>query len=167
MDELIKYTTSHWGEIIGIAILSITVIGVTLGFTKKAIFYNDFNDLGISAATFAVPALIVVGVGAFIPHESIMYFAAFAFFGFFAAMVYKTFLANNKSIILTGVLVVAKMTMSFLYVLHLYTALTGKKRSERGQGWFVLAIMTPLLLALVHTKEGSFRLAPSGRPRFF
>ena len=169
MDEIITYINANTGTSIAIAALVITALGVALGLMNKVIFYNDYNDLGVSAATIAIPALILASTFIFYKDQetiaTIFLVAATAFIGFFIVMAYKTFMANNMSVVVTLILIVAKLVMSFIFVLHLFNALTAKKRATRGQSWFVLAILTPLLLALVHTKEGSFRLTATGRPR--
>jgi hypothetical protein len=156
----------HWIEIAGIIFCILSILGIALGLMKKVTFYKDFNDLGISAATLAIPTMIIVAITPFLMIKEIFYLAGIVFLVLFGTMTYKTFVSNNCSILITSVLLVAKLAMSFLYVFYLYIALTGEKRADRGRGWFVLAILTPLLLALVKEPTGGFRLATTGRPSF-
>lgn len=59
MSELLQTVVDYSFGLIGIAILVATVAGVALGFSKRVVFYTDYNDLGLAAAMYALPALIL------------------------------------------------------------------------------------------------------------
>jgi uncharacterized membrane protein YhdT len=135
--------------------LTATIIGTCMAFMGKAVFYNDYNDLGGSLATIALPALLFP-ISMMMPQWFAMTMILVVFVGLFAAMVWRTYKANNGNPLITPILVLAKMTLSILYIVHFFAAFNAKEASGRRQGWFVVAIMTPLLVKLVHTRDGSF-----------
>jgi|GEM_PF-5020496 len=167
--EILKLCISENNAKIVLVTLSITtLIGVILGFTKKAIFYRDYNDLGLSLAVFGIPLALLLIFYMFNIHSSFTgYFIGVVFILLFFSTIIKTYTSNEGRIIPTAIISISKLILSFLYIIHLFISLTDKKRQSRGQGWFVLAIFTPLLLGLVHTKEGSFKLTSYGRPRIW
>ncbi len=148
-----------------IIILIITIIGVLLGVSKKAVYFSNYNDLGLSAAVFAAPATIFLVTAQFgIAPDLVLIVVVILFFGLLLTVLFRTWKANNKSIIKTFIIGISKLVMSFLYVFYLYQAFTGDKAKTRRTSWFTLAIFTPLLIALVQDKTGSFKLNSRGRP---
>jgi uncharacterized membrane protein len=166
--ELIKKSiTDNILQLIVIICIIVTVIGIILSFTKKVIFYSDYNDLGLSLAVFAVPVVLMIIIQQFGGMGIIAAFVLISLtVGLLTLLGYKTWVANDRRILPTIIVVPSKLILSFLYVIYLFSALTGKKRRERGQSWFVLIILTPLMLSLVHTQEGRFRLSSTGRLRW-
>ena len=80
-------------------------------------------------------------------------------------MAVTTWKSNDASRWKTPLLVIGKMSMALFVIVYLYQAFTGKTRSKQGQGWFVVAIPTPLTLALVAEHRGLFAMTPTGRVR--
>ena len=163
MDQVIQFVQTNVYGILGVILLVSTVASIALAFAKTVVFYADYNDLALSAAMCAFPAVIIVVSAMFVPHVAALYVAGVVFVGLLIKTAHTTFRSNNNSVMKTALLLVGKTVMSFLYVAHLYQALAGKKRTDRGKGWFVLAILTPLLIALVHERTGRFAITPSGR----
>lgn len=153
-------------EYVVISILAVAVLGVALGLTKKAVFYNDYNDLGLSLGTLAFPSVIVLVLLQFGLYGVLTWgIAATVFTIMFGVMVRRTYVANRGKLWVVPVLLMSKLVLSVLYVAHLADLTMGKNRRTRGKGWFVVIVLTPLLLALVHTQEGRFYLTSAGRPR--
>ena len=163
LSEIFQLIESYAFGTVGTLFLVVTVVGIVLGFSKRAVFYTDYNDLGVSAGMFALPALIIFAAGSFVPQTVAIWIAGIVLVGLLVKVSLTTYRSNNGSIWKTIVIVIAKTFMSFLFVFHLVTALTAKKRSERGGGWFVLVILTPLLIALVNEKKGVFSISSTGR----
>ena len=164
VDLAIFYVQTNLPDIVVISILGAVMLSVTLAFLGKVVFYADYNDLSICAAMFGLPALIIV-LGLFWmgnSSELIFVLAAVVFLPLFFLVALTTW-RSNRSIWKTVIVMIGKTTLSFLYVFHLFDALTAKNRSRRGISWFVLAILTPLIYALVADKQG--KRLPLGRRR--
>lgn len=157
-DQKIAERQGMYLKVAIMVMLTATIIGVGMAFMGKAVFYNDYNDLGGSLATIALPALLFP-ISMMLPQWFAITMILVVFFGLFAAMVWRTYKANKASPVMTPILVLAKMTLSILYIVHFFAAFNAKEASGRRQGWFVVAIMTPLLVKLVHTRDGSFTYA--------
>ena len=114
---------------------------------------------------FALPALVLVAGSFFAPLEILVYVAGAVFVALFVKMAVTTWKSNGGSLWKTPLLLVGKAVLSFIFIAYLYQAFTAKTRSKRGQGWFVVAIVTPLMLALVAEHKGLFAVTPTGRIR--
>ena len=164
-DQVLLWLQTNLYGIAGGTILVVTVAGIVMSFTKEAVFYADFNDLALSAGMFALPALVLVAGSLLAPMEVLVYVAGAVFVGLFLKVALTTWKSNDGSWWKTPLLLVGKTTMSFIFIFYLYQAFTAKTRSKRGQGWFVVAILTPLTLALVAEHRGLFAVTPTGRIR--
>ncbi len=134
-----------------------------MSLAKKSVFYADFNDLGVSLGMFALPGLILfVGMN-FDLNDAPRYIAGAVFAALFLKSGITTYKTNNGSIWKTAVLMVGKVALSFLYLAYLLEAFTAKKRSDRGRAWFVVVILTPLMLALTKNRKGLFPIPSMGR----
>ncbi len=130
------------------------------------IFYASYRDLGLSAAMFGLPALLVA-LGLFwlsAPADVLFHMAGVVFVPLFVLVSVMTWKAN-RSVWKTAIVMVGKTTLSFLYVVHVFDALTAKNRSKRGLSWFILAILTPLMFALVADRSGKAPSLPRGGMR--
>ena len=165
IDQITQFVQTNTLGIVGVSILLATVLGVAMSLAKKSVFYADFNDLAVSMGMCALPALVLMVGLSFGQGDAPRYIAGAIFVGLFLKSVVRTYKTNNGSIWKTAVLMVGKVTLSFLYIVYLLEALTAKKRSDRGKAWFVLAILTPLMLALTENHKGLFRIMPMGRMR--
>lgn len=139
------------------------MLGVVLAFTKRAVFYADFNDLALTAAMFALPALVLAAGSLFTPFSLLVTSRARCSSacssrwrsrpgGRMAARSGRPRPRGREG---RTVVPVHRIAVS---------AFTAKTRSKRGQGWFV-AILTPLLLALVAEHRGLFAITPTARVR--
>ena len=165
-EALIAWIQANILAVVGLPLLLTTIVGIVLAFMKKVVFYADFNDLALSAGMFALPALTyVAGLFFQVPETICLYVAGAVFLGLFAKTVLTTWRGNDGSLWKTPLVLVGKVAMSFLFIAHLYQSFTGKTRSKRGGGWFVLAILTPLMLALVADHRGIFSITSTGRVR--
>lgn len=155
VDQAIFYVQTSLPEFVVIFVLGAVMLSITLAFLGKVVFYADYNDLSICAAMFGLPALIIVlsmfWTGTI--SEGILILAAVVFVPLFFVATLTTW-RSNRSIWKTVIVMFGKTTLSFLYIFHLFDALTAKNRSKRGISWFVLAILTPLMYALVADKQG-------------
>ena len=164
--------TSNMPLIVAGTVLAVVLLGVVLAFARKAVFYANFNDLAWSAGMVAIPALVLVGVAPFVSGSGegdaqvptwLLYAAGGLFVLLFVKTAITTYKSNNGSILLTPVLLVGKLFLSFMFVFYLYWSMTAKTRSERGKGMFVLVILTPIMLALVREHKGVYAISKSGR----
>ena len=152
------------------AIFAVVLLGVILAFLKKAVFYQNFNDLAWSAGMCAIPALVlVIGATMFGQSNSVLQSnpALYVVGGLFVLLFIKTavttYKSNSGSLVLTPILMVGKTALSFLFIFYLYWSMTAKTRSERGKGMFVVVILTPIMLALVKEHKGLYAITKSGR----
>ena len=164
-EETIAYIQGNLFGIVGGTILVLTIVGITMSFLKRAVFYADFNDLALTAGMFALPALVMVAGSMLAPGEYIIYIAGAVFAGLLLKVIVTTWKSNEGSFWKTPLLIVGKVAMSFIFIAYLYQAFTRKTRSGRGQGWFVVAIVTPLMIALVSEHRGLFAISSTGRIR--
>jgi type IV secretory pathway VirB3-like protein len=120
--ETIKlWTTENASKIILITVSITTLIGVILGFTKRAVFYRDYNDLGLSLAVFGVPLSLLLIFQMF-HFQSIypVFFVVIVFIVLLLVTVFKTYTANDGRILPTLIISVSKLVLSFLFILHLF-----------------------------------------------
>lgn len=165
MDAVLAFIQNYISGSIGTILLVLTILGIVLAYKKVVVFYADFNDLAISAATFAVPAIIIV-IAIALTLPGITYsIAILLFLVLFIWTTYKTLKSNAWSIWKSIIVLAGKILVSFVFVLFLYQAYTAKTRSARGQGWFVLIVLTPIMLTLVDKHTGLFALSSAGRLR--
>lgn len=165
-DQAVLYIQSVLPEVILYGLLGAVILSVALAFMGRVVFYANYRDLGLSAAMFGLPAL-VVALGLFwlgAPGDVLFYMAAVVFVPLFVMVTVTTWKAN-RSLWKTAIVMVGKTTLSFLYVVHLFDALTAKNRSKRGMSWFILAILTPLMFALVADRSGKAPSLPRGGMR--
>lgn len=166
IDQIILYVQTHQDSLIFYALLLTTILGIVLAFMRKAVFYADYSDLTITAAMFGLPALVLaIGIFYLGQFAITITIAGITFVPLFLTVLAKTW-KSNRSVWKTVVILISKTILSFLYVVYLLNALTEKNRSKRGVSWFILAIMTPLMFALVHDKSGKPASLPKGRGRF-
>lgn len=155
------------GTVFGLVLLS-----VILAFAKKAVLYANFNDLAWSIGMFAIPAVVMMVGAAFMQTPetgepempvALLSVGGGLFLLLFVKTAITTYRSNNGSILLTPILMVGKMALSFLFIFYLYWSLASKTRSERGKAVFVLVILTPIMLALVREHKGVYAISRSGR----
>ena len=174
-DGFMQAVQSNMPLIVFGAIFAVVLLGVILAFAKKAVFYANFNDLAWSAGMIAIPALVMM-VGAMFMSAGaetetgdtqmpagLLYAAGGLFVLLFVKTTVTTFKSNKGSFLLTPILMVGKITLSFLFIFYLWWSMTAKTRSERGKGMFVLVILTPIMLALVREHKGVYAISKSGR----
>ena len=157
------------------AIFAVVLLGVILAFVRKAVFYQNFNDLAWSAGMFAIPALVVMvgavfvsaGAGAETENTQMPVGLLYAAGGLFVLLLVKTaittYKSNSGSLVLTPIILIGKAVLSFLFVFYVYWSLASKNRAERGKAMFVLVILTPIMLALVREHKGIYGISKSGR----
>lgn len=151
---------------IGIVCIVQTLCAIFLGLKKQVVFYSDCNDLGLSAAVFLLPGLILIISTLMNSHLTIIYaIAGIVFLTIFLTIIQKTYLANNRSFFKTAFLIIPKLALSFLYALHLESSFNAKKAADRRKSRFFIVILAPLMCALVNNNAGAFRLSGNGRPK--
>ena len=165
-NQLIQYIQANILAVVGLPLLLTTIVGIVLAFMKKVVFYTDFNDLALTAGMFALPALAyIAGLFFQVPEQICLYVAGAVFAGLLIKVVLTTWKSNGGSLWKTPLVLVGKVAMSFLFIANLFQSFTGKTRSKRGAGMFVLLLMTPLTLALVADHRGIFSITSTGRVR--
>lgn len=167
IDIIKKSIVENIGQISLIIIILLTMLGIFLGVTKRVVFYADYNDLGLSLSIFAVPlvSLIILKYVA-VFNFKILIIPLLLAAGLICILIYNTWKSNNKKILPVLIIMPSKLILSFLYIIYLYSAFTEKGRRARGQSFFVITVLTPLLLALVQAERGRFNLTRFRRTGF-
>ena len=96
-EETIAYIQGNLFGISGGIILVLTIVGITMSFLKRAVFYADFNDLALTAGMFALPALVMVAGLMLAPGEYLIYIAGAVFAGLLLKVVVTTWKSNEGS----------------------------------------------------------------------
>lgn len=143
----------------------IVIIGIFLGFgeQRKVIIFRDYDDLGL---TFLIPASFFLILYVFSSFGVSQKFSLIIGGGVALILTFKllkdTYLDNNSSIKFTFLAFFTKMPLAVIWVLNFINMLnpsgkTARQRSSSRQtSMVILAILTPILAALVVEKEGSF-----------
>lgn len=156
-------------------ILLLIAVGAILGFgeRRKIVVYENYDDLFL---TFAVPALAYASFALLSMHDAVFYTLlgytlAAASFGIFLYTAWRTFRANGGSMWKTPLALLTKFPLAFIWVLQIINVInpsgkTGLQRAQnRASALMILAILTPIVTALVVERTGFFspRAALKGR----
>ena len=165
--QFVLFFQTNLGTIIFCTCLLGTIAGVLMALTKRAIFYADYKDLKLCALMTGGPAVILAisSKWLLVYPRPILLVTGLLFIALLGKVAVETWRAN-RSVFKLVIILIAKITLSFLYVVHFFDALTAEKRSKRGVSWFILLLLLPLVYALVHDKSGAKVRLPSGRGRF-
>jgi hypothetical protein len=153
---------AHNALLVGAIVIVIIGIVMGIGENRSVIIFRDYNDLGL---TFLIPAsfaLIVILFEKFGGNPQIAkYLGASVSLLLLLLLVKNTYIDNGKNIIKFAIALVTKLPLGIVWVLNLIEVLSpsGKgdnKAKNRGQALIVLAILTPIIGALVVNKTGSF-----------
>lgn len=166
LDSVVLYVQSNQSSIILYTVAGSVILSLILAFMGKVIFYNDFKDLGLSAALCFIPLLILFGgmslsfrIG--IPISWLQTIASITFALLFLASLVNTWRAN-KSIWKTVIVLVSKTALSFIYAIYLLNLIFPDKGGKRSViSMIVVGILTPLLFALVADKSALKSLIPT------
>ena len=116
-------------EVIFYGVLGAVVVSVALAFMDRVVFLANYKDLGLSAVIIGLPALVValgiIWLG--VLGDTLFYMAGMVFAPL-GVIVTVTTWKSNRSVWKTAIVVIGKTTLSFLYVVHLFEALTAKNR---------------------------------------
>lgn len=132
------------------------LVSVVLSLTKKAVFYQNYNDMLLSLSVIAIPVMMIFlisSLASFLPDLLKIILIIIPSILIFVMVVISTYQSNNKNLILTVILVISKLTLSVLYILYLVQLMMGKNRNERGLAALILIFLTPLMIALVADRE--------------
>lgn len=156
-----------------LVIFIITVItGILLGFKKTIVVYRNYDDLGMVFLLGVFPAIYQI-ISGFIsepgPLNILYWFFSAVEVLIFIFVIKRTF-RDNSNPILAILALITKIPLSvlFIYVLFSFISPSGSTQSEQrksrmGAG-LLLAVLTPIVLALVQERSGVFN--PSNiRPR--
>ena len=152
LDSVILYVQSNQSGIILYTVAGSVILSLILTFMDKVVFYNDFKDLGLSAALCLIP-LLTIYVGARYLGGLSIDIAVVIFALLLIPSTYNTWRAN-KSIWKTVIVLISKTALSFVYAIYLLKLIFPEKGSKGGfASVIVLGILTPLLFALVADKS--------------
>ena len=151
---------------IGIVVaLVIVITGIVKGWgeNRSIIIFKDFDDLGL---TFLVPAagVLIVLLFSWLGGNQMvaMLCGSVVSAGLFVLMVRNTYIINSCSIPKTLLAVATKMPLALIWVFNMIQLLNpgGKtaqaRRQSRGQALVILAIITPIIGALVVERSGTY-----------
>ncbi len=152
LDSIIPYIQQNQVDIILCTVAGSVILSLILTFMGKVVFYNDFKDLGLSAALCLLP-LFIIYAGVFFLGDLSIDIAVVTFVLLLIPSAYNTWRAN-KSVWKTVIVLISKTALSFVYAFYLLELIFPKKGGKRSLApAIVLAILTPLLFALVHDKS--------------
>jgi len=153
-----------WVKFLILALVVLTFWGMVLGWTKRAIFYMDMNDLLLTFLGWVILALSLY-LAALLNWEWVAYSGAVIAIGFAGYTVYRAFVHNGQAIIAIPV-GIAKVLLSFLYVVswvQLFYPGGGSSRSrnqDRASALIVISLLSILFTKLINGYEVSqIRLA--------
>lgn len=143
----------------------IVIVGIFLGFgeQRKVVIFRDYDDLGL---TFLIPASFFLIVYIFSYFGISQKFSSIIGGGVALLLTFKllkdTYLDNNRNVKFTLLAFFTKIPLAIIWILNFINMLnpSGKtaqqRSSSRGISMVILAILTPILIALVVEKEGSY-----------
>lgn len=154
----------YWGIVVvswGLVVL----VGIVLGFTEKVIIFRNYNDLGLvflAGVSLIIGPLMMVltrgeSLSIIIVGLSLIALAG----GLLIYLIVRTFV-DNRSIVLSILALVTKLTLSVLFLFNVVSLLSpsGKTQAQRaksrGSALLWLIFLTPLIIRLVRDKEGVF-----------
>ncbi len=142
------------GQVIAAALLLVSLYGLFLGVTRKAVFYYDKWDLGLA---FAPSALFFMGYQLAIRGQEILaYLVFFLAAGAWLYSVWLTLRYNRWQWLLALPVLVAKIILSFIYVVSWMDILNAngkndsQKNDSRGTAMIVVGLLSLLVIRLVN-----------------
>lgn len=155
---MMELSQTDTNNLIFIGLLLPIIIGVVLGWQKRVVIFNNYDDLGLTFLTFIIPFpafLIYSYLGQskitfyfFLTLELILVFY----------LVYKSFIDNKRNIFFTILALYTKFPISFIYLINLLTVLDNlfnkNKRNKTLLSVVFLFVLTPILTKLVKNKSG-------------
>ena len=146
---LLSYIVLAWATIV--------ILGIALGFTHRIVVYRDFDDLGL---LFLMPVTLIFGwiLGNVVSGPLVQNLASFLIIaielGLFAYVTWRT-CQDNSSWWEILVALVTKISLGFLFALHLFTFINSKRGSQgRRSDLFWILVLTPIVYGLVKNKVG-------------
>jgi hypothetical protein len=153
-----------------IFLIIVFVVGVILGVgdNRRVVVFKSYDDLFF---TFLVPTLLFLGFVGLKATEGNQSGGLFGILGLaglvgsFAALIvviYSTMKANSFSIWKTLVAMLVKFPLSFFWVMHVVSIVkpsgdtAAQRAKNRASSLLILAILTPIIGALVAEKTGIF-----------
>jgi len=140
-------------------ILIISIVGIVIGLLNKAVYYNDVKDLAITFSVYPSFIVTLIFFEVFLPSLSDL--AMLVVLGISCYVFWRSYLQNNKNVLLAIVVGISKLTFSFIYVLKIFDLLNPsgnsifEKRYNRQTSMIVLAMLTPLLYKLINGETTS------------
>ena len=160
LDSVVLYVQSNQSSIILYFVAGSVILSLILTSMGKAVFYNNFKDLGLSAALCFIP-IIIIYVGFRYLGGYSLHLAGIVFALLLIPSVYNTW-STNKSIWKTVIVVISKTTLSFIFVICVISWIIPNKEGKRSLSSMIVAIvLAPILIALVHDKSSINSLIPA------
>ena len=142
------------GQLIAAALLLVSLYGLFLGVTRKAVFYYDKWDLGLA---FAPWALFFMGYQLAIRGQEVLaYLVFFLTAGAWLYSVWLTLQYNRWQWLLALPVLVAKIILSFVYVVSWMDILNAngkddsQKSDSRSTAMIVVGLLSLLVMRLVN-----------------
>lgn len=140
------------------------LIGVVLGFgqNRRIVIFRDYDDLGL---TFLIPAsffLIVYIFAMFGINQSFsLVLGSLVAILLTIKLLRDTYLDNNRSLIYSLLAFFTKLPLAIIWILNFINMLNPggntaqERRKSRQTSMVILALITPVMAALIVEKEGS------------
>jgi len=140
---------------VGLLIVSFLVLsGLFLGITDSAVFYMDDTDVYLTFTPFIL--IVISFLLAMFTWSWMGYIGVGVSFITVIFIFYRSYVFNKRKVFKSLATAVAKLVLSFLYVINIIGALspsgknTSEKRYARSSSFVWLAFLTPLLYKLVN-----------------
>lgn len=160
LDSVILYVQLNQSGIILYTVAGSVILSLVLTSMGKVVFYNNFNDLGLSAALCFIPLLTIYAEARYLGSFSLT-LAGIVFALLLIPSVYNTWSAN-KSIWKTVLVVISKTALSFIFAICVISWIIPNKEGKRSLSSMIVAIvLAPILIALVNDKSSIKSLIPT------
>lgn len=143
--------------------MAVIVIGIILGFKQKITVFRNYNDLCLVFLLGLVPVILMYAFFHIPQGQQEMGGKVILLIesAIFLLILFRTF-QDNRNPFFMVIALITKITLSVLFIINLIDFVTpsGKngleRTSGRRKGFVFLLALTPIVFALVKTKEGIF-----------
>ncbi len=145
-------------NLIFIGLLFPIIIGIVLGWQKRIVIFNNYDDLGLTFLSFIIPFPAFLIYGYLGQSKITLYFFLTLELILVLYLIYRSFIDNQKNIFYTFLALYTKFPISFIYLLNLLSVLDNllnkNKRNKSLLSVIFLFVLTPILTKLIKNKSG-------------
>lgn len=149
-----------------IMLLLVIIAGIIMGFKEIITVYRDYDDLGIAFLLVLSPIVLIYLFSLGNANNA----TSNIFIGLIEIVLVvwlsvRTFKDNGNNVLFTLIAIITKFSLSILFVINLLQLVSpsGKTSSQRSSSkrnaFAILLLISPIVFALVKSKEGIFNPA--------